>query len=256
MQVTEHDKFYWQYEYDVVAKYLLPILRNWGVPIEGASLLDIGCGDGGGIAVFYDAGMTCKGFDIEPRRIELAKAMQDSRNLDVALGNIYADPPPAAGEKFDLVLLHDVFEHLDHKAEVLRRLTAYLKPNGSIFITFPPYYSAFGAHQQFLRSKFGKMPFFHLMPFGLSTIMPKLPNEEPAFIEEIQKLGRLKMGIGKFEKVVRESGLNISNKKFYIIGPNHIRFGLTPMDASVVGAIPGLRELMVSGVLYLLKKPA
>jgi 2-polyprenyl-3-methyl-5-hydroxy-6-metoxy-1,4-benzoquinol methylase len=254
MEITDHDKFYWQYEYDVVAKHLLPILRSWGVGIEGKMLLDVGCGDGGGISVFYDAGMICKGFDIEPRRIELAKAMQGSRNLDVGLGNIYLDTPPCAGETFDLVLLHDVFEHLEQKSLVLKKLSDYMKPDGSLFITFPPYFSAFGAHQQLLHSKLGKMPFFHLLPFALSKIMPSLPNEAKAFVDEITKLSRMKMGMAKFERVVSESNLQITQRKCYVIGPNHIRFGLTPLDAGIFGKIPVLREFAVSGVLYLLKK--
>jgi hypothetical protein len=64
----------------------------------------------------------------------------------------------------------------------------------------------------------------------------------------------MKMGIAKFEEYVRESGLKILKKKLYLISPNHIRFGLTPVSAGVVGEIPLLQELLVSGVVYLLQK--
>ena len=60
------------------------------------------------------------------------------------------------------------------------------------------------------------------------------------------------MGIAKFQRLTREAQYDITWRKFYLIGPNHIRFGLKPVDASVIGRIPLLRELLVSGVVYVL----
>jgi SAM-dependent methyltransferase len=254
MTISDHDRFYWKYEYDVVEKHLLPLLREWGVSIEKKTLLDVGCGDGGGMSALYDAGMKCKGFDIEAPRIALAEALRGGRTFEAIVGNIYKEPIPFDGETFDLVVLHDVYEHLEKKVETLRTLQRYMKPDGFLFITFPPYYSAFGAHQQLLKSNLGKLPFFHLLPFALTKILPALKNEYQPFVDEIQKLGRMKMGIAKFEEYVRESGLKILKKKLYLISPNHIRFGLTPVSAGVVGEIPLLQELLVSGVVYLLQK--
>lgn len=252
--ISDHDRFYWQYEYDVVEKYLLPLLREWGVKIEHKTLLDVGCGDGGGMSALYDAGMHCKGFDIEAPRIALANAMRGNRTFEAIIGNIYKEPIPFDGETFDLVVLHDVYEHLEKKVETLRTLQRYMKPNGFLLITFPPYYSAFGAHQQLLKSKLGRLPFFHLLPFTLTKILPLLKTEEQFFVAEIQKLGKMKMGIAKFERYVQQANLTIAKKKFYLISPNHIRFGLHPIEAGVLGKIPGLRELLVSGVVYLLKQ--
>jgi len=45
-------------------------------------------------------------------------------------------------------------EHLDHKPAVIARLKKYLKPGGKLLIRFPPYYSAYGGHQQHLRTWF------------------------------------------------------------------------------------------------------
>jgi SAM-dependent methyltransferase len=253
-QITDHDKKYWQYEYDVVAKHLLPLLNEWGLNSNGKNLLDVGCGDGGGVSAFYDAGFICKGFDIETRRVELANAMRQGRNFEMVYGNIYDDAFPYSGDKFDLIVLHDVFEHLEKKDLVLEKLKSCLKSDGRILITFPPYFSAYGAHQQLLRSKVGKIPFFHLFPFAISVLINKFPDEHKPFIEEIKKLAKIKMGTRKFEIVVKNSGLKIFSKKKYIIGPNHIRFGFKPMGAGIFGEIPVINELISSGVVYLLIK--
>jgi len=252
MEITDAGRIYWQYEYDVMAQYLLPLMKSWGITIKGATVLDVGCGDGGGISAMYDAGMQCKGFDLEQPYIDLAHAMSGDRKMEMFVGSIYAEPIPLEGERFDVVILHDVFEHIERKTYVLETLKKYLKPDGKLIITYPPYYSAFGAHQQFLKAPFRRLPFFHLLPFAISTILPRLQNEEQRLVEEIQKLARLKMGIVKFQRLARETGYCITQRKFYLIGPNHIRFGLKPVDAGIVGRIPALRELLVSGVVYVL----
>jgi 2-polyprenyl-3-methyl-5-hydroxy-6-metoxy-1,4-benzoquinol methylase len=251
-EITEHDKFYWQYEYDVVAKYLVPLLRGWGVEPKGATLLDVGCGDGGGLAALYDAGMNCKGYDIEQRRVDLALGMNGDRTMDLRVGNIYLNPAPFSGERFDLVVLHDVFEHLDHKEDVLKTLRSYLNPSGKLMITFPPYFSAYGGHQQLMRTWFARLPFVHLLPFMVSNVFPGLSNENPSFVEEIQKLARLKMGMKKFEKLPAAAGLKIEAKQGYFISPNHIRFGLNPVPNNLLAEVPLLGEIVTSGAIYLL----
>jgi hypothetical protein len=122
-------------------------------------------------------------------------------------------------------------------------------------VTFPPYYSAFGAHQQHLRTLFARMPFFHLVPFGLSVVLPRLKNEHPHIVEEVKKLGRLKMGMASFENIVTEGDLRVVHRQAYLISPNHIRFGLRPVSAGPLSRIPLIREIMCSGVVYLLSKP-
>ncbi len=252
IEINDHDRYYWKYEYDVVAKYLLPLIRQWGVKSEGASLLDVGCGDGGGLAAFHDAGMVCKGYDIESRRVELALQMNEGRQMDLRVGNIYVAPPPFSGERFDLVVLHDVFEHLDHKDRVLQTLRSYLGPIGKIVITFPPYFSAYGGHQQLMRTWFARLPFMHLVPFMVSDILPRMRREDPVFVEEIRKLSRLKMGMRKFELLLAAAGLRLEAKQGYLVSPNHIRFGLKPIGSGIVGYLPVIRELFTSGVVYLL----
>lgn len=250
-KITDHDRYYWQYEYDVVARFLLPLLRHWGIQPDGLRMLDVGCGDGGGLAAFHDAGVRCKGYDIEAPRVELALTMNGGREMDLRVGSVYVDPP-FSGEKFDLVVLHDVFEHLDEKKKVLHTLSGYLSPTGRILITFPPFYSPYGGHQQLMRAPLARLPYIHLLPYVVNGLFPSLRNENQAFVEEIRKLTRLRMGMGKFERLAGESGLLIEARKAYLISPNHIRFGLRPVSSGFLARIPLIREMITSGVVYLL----
>ena len=215
----------------------------------------MGCGEGGGLCAIHDAGAAlCCGFDLEGGRLEAGKQLRDARPIDMTTGNLYEDKLPFTEHQYDVVVLHDVFEHLDRKDDVMRKLMAYAKPTGKIMITFPPYYSAYGAHQQLLHTAWAKIPFFHLLPFALSKVLPRLKGEDPYFVEEIQKLGRLKMGMKKFEAIVKRNGVSIAGKQAYLISPNHIRFGLKPIPAGKVSEIPVIGEVACTGVVYLLEK--
>ena len=247
-----HAQQYWQYEYDVSSRYIAPLLENWGVELSGKSVIDVGCGEGGGLCSLHDLGARCSGFDVDTDRVRVAGSMKDRREIRFCQGNLYEAVLPFAGEQFDLVVLHDVFEHLDRKPEMLEKLKTYAKETGRILITFPPYYSAYGAHQQHLRSTYGKLPFFHLIPFAMSKILPRMKREHPHIVEELQKLARNRMGMRKFEHIVRGSEVKVVGKQAYLVSPNHIRFGLKPIPAGPVAEIPILGEIVCTGVIYLL----
>lgn len=250
--ITNHTRRYWQYEYDVAAKYMIPLLKQWGVQVHDAGLIDVGCGEGGGVCAMCDSGMHCVGFDLEEHRIAMARLLQGDRTIQWEIGDLYGTGVPFAGMQFDLVVLHDVFEHLDRKQEVLEKLKRYMKRDGKLMITFPPYYSAYGAHQQLLNTSWVKIPFFHLIPLALTWLLPRLKGESSRIVEEVQKLGALKMGMSMFEEIITRGGLRVLHKQAYIIGPNHIRFGLKPIPAGPVADIPLLREVACTGVVYLL----
>lgn len=253
--MNDQTRTYWQYEYDVTARYMIPLLEQWGIPVRGASVIDVGCGEGGGLCAMYDAGaVPCCGFDVEVGRVEAANSLKGDRDIPFACGNLYDDHTPFSAFQFDLVVLHDVFEHLDFKDAVLQKLARYARPNGKIMITFPPYYSAYGAHQQLLNTHWAKVPFFHLVPFTLTKLLPRLKNEHPHIVHEIQKLGRLKMGMKKFEEIVSRNRLSIAAKQAYLVSPNHIRFGLRPLPAGKVAELPVIGELVCTGVVYVLEK--
>ena len=82
----------------------------------------------------------------------------------------------------------------------------------------------------------------------------RFASETTMFVEEIRKLGRLKMGMKKFEQIASDGGLRVAGKETYLISPNHIRFGLKPIPAGPIAKIPVLNEILCTGVVYLLAK--
>jgi SAM-dependent methyltransferase len=110
--------------------YCRPFLR------EKSRILDIGCGFGDQLIHFRDKGHITKG--IEPGK-ERALFGINNYGLDILneqLESIQMNNLDL-GEKYDLIYLNQVFEHLYNPVSLLRYLLSHLKDDGRVFIAIP-----------------------------------------------------------------------------------------------------------------------
>ena len=90
---------------------------------------------------------------------------------------------------FDIVICHDVIEHIADKRLFLAGLSNYLKPNGVIFMAFPAWQMPFGGHQQICRSNLlSHFPFIHLLPANLYRLELRALGENHDCINELLSL--------------------------------------------------------------------
>jgi SAM-dependent methyltransferase len=247
-------RFYWEYEYEVAKRYMIPLLAQWGITMQGRNVIDVGCGEGGGVCAMHDAGARVDGFDLMEHRVHSALELQDDRGISFRVGDLYSDDSPFPPGGYDLVVLHDVFEHLDRKPEMLTKLMSFAREDGVVMITYPPYFSGYGGHQQMLKTWYARLPFMHLFPGFSNRWLPRLRDEHLTFVQEVQKLSQLKMGMSGFERIVQNAGFEVVGYESYLVSPNHIRFGLKPIKAGLFGRVPGIREVACSGVAYLVRR--
>ena len=99
---------------------------------DGSSVLEVGCGAGGGLAAFQYAGFDVQGCDYSAELVEYGKA-RGVNGLQVGPVNVIA----ATGKKFDLIYLHHVFEHVGTPIPTLRTIERLLKPKGRLIIIVP-----------------------------------------------------------------------------------------------------------------------
>ena len=112
-----------------------------------SKVLEVGCGDGGNLVPFAEMGCTVTGMDIAQCRINDAQTYfkQVSPKATFTCCDFLACTPPTDNEdKYDVILLHDVIEHINKKADFLKQLKAFLKPTGILFIGFPAWLMSFG----------------------------------------------------------------------------------------------------------------
>jgi SAM-dependent methyltransferase len=244
--------YYWTYQYNLARDFYLPKFEAWDLSPEGLKVLDIGCGDGGFTAALADWGAECTGVEIKP----FERKAHGCPRLKFVVQDITA--PEAAdvlGGGYGLVILRDVIEHIpwDMKAAFLKSVTGFMGKGGRLLVTFPPYYSPFGLHQQtLLKSRLRKLPGLSLLPGPMLDFFMRHMDEPEEAAAAVAELKRCRMTISGFKRLTEGAGLKGMAEKYYLFSPSHeIRYGWKTRR-SFFGKVPGARELFVMGTEYLL----
>ncbi len=238
-------------------RYLIPYIKNF-VDIDScASVLEIGCGDGGNLLPFSRLGCRAVGVDISKNRIRDARAFFKESEAEGRF--IYADIMAMEEEVgcFDLLLCHDVIEHISRKRELLAGIGRFMKPGGYLFIAFPAWQMPFGGHQQICRSLvLSKLPFIHLLPAALYKRLLSAFGESRECVDELMSIRESRMDISRFERLADEAGYSIIDRRIYLINPHYqVKFGLKPrLLSKMISAIPLLRNFFATSCFYMLQK--
>ena len=247
---SDWDTYYWTYQSILAETYYIPRLQSWEVEINKNKILDIGCGDGGFTAAFGKAGGICTGVEI--REFD----WKPSENVDYIVQDImHIDAIQNIGNNYDLIILRDVMEHIPilEKKKFLQSVMKFGKLGASFLITFPPFYSPFGLHQQtLLKSSAKYFPYLSLLSNKILLPMLKLFKEDKKAIKNIVALRESKMTIRAFNRLILEIGLTIQEEEYFFVRPSHeIRYGWK-MRKFTNKPLIGIRELATLGVSYLL----
>lgn len=130
------------------------------VDLEGKRILDIGCGVGAFVRRLGEFSSDIVGTDID--RDSVRRGSEALTNLALALGEYM----PFKNGTFDVILLHEVLEHVDNDVETLKEARRLLAPDGRIVIFCPNRFYPFETHGIFLgkRYVFGNVPFVNWLP--------------------------------------------------------------------------------------------
>ncbi len=107
-------------------------------PLQGARFLSSGCGMGGSLLAYRDAGAaTVTGVEVDPLYIRMA-GLRVADVDDASVVAIDPDPPlPFADGAFDVIESMDVIEHVPDAAAYLADLVRVLAPGGLILLVTP-----------------------------------------------------------------------------------------------------------------------
>lgn len=236
-------------------EYFLPYIKQFHNINAPSEILEIGCGEGGNLLPFATMGCKVTGIDISVNRIRQAKEFFSQKNCDATFINsdIFEYKSDA---QFDVILCHDVFEHISKKSELLDFCHKHLKSGGIMFLAFPAWRMPFGGHQQISHNRvISHMPFIHLFPKCIYKGLLKLGHETDDCIKELMSIKDTSVSINQFHRLMKHSKLNILDKQFWFINPHYKqKFGLKPRKLNpAISKLPYFRDFVTSTFICLLQ---
>lgn len=237
-------------------KYFIPYIERFKQFGRDCRILEIGCGDGGNLLPFSQMGCYTLGVDISEGRIADARRFFDSCGAN---GDFIASDVFLLKEfhgSFDVIICHDVIEHIDDKQRFLSLLPQFLVVGGIIFMSFPAWQMPFGGHQQICRNIIvSHLPFIHLLPTPLYRMLLKAFGEDGFCINELMSIKETRTPIEMFEQTLKKiDALFIKDRILWLINPHYeTKFRLRPrLLPKWLARIPYLRDFFTTSCFYVL----
>jgi SAM-dependent methyltransferase len=248
---------YFEYQRLVCRDVVLPWLEP-RMPLAGVRVLDIGAHHGGMVDYLREEGTVGSAVALElSAEVAASSPFVPDERFRLEAGDVLdlpEDTPP-----FDLVLLHDVLEHIPARDRALASIRETLSSaTGRVFVSFPPYYSGFGGHQQYARGVARAIPFVHLLPARLFYRVAAPGEQEymtaEGALEDLVSVRRTRLTLASAEAAFARAGFGVDARELFLVRPEYtVRYGLNARGAGILGRLPGLREVAVNGAFYLLR---
>ena len=137
----------------------LNLIRQFA-PLEGARILDIGCGLGVYVRKFREFSDRVFGIDIDRKR--LVEGARSTPGLMLSASEML----PFRDAAFDVVVLNEVIEHVRDDRATLAEALRVVRPGGHIAIYAPNRLFPFETHGIYVGNRFvfGNIPFVNWLP--------------------------------------------------------------------------------------------
>jgi 2-polyprenyl-3-methyl-5-hydroxy-6-metoxy-1,4-benzoquinol methylase len=131
---------------DIYALGKYQLTSRWLRSIDTrGTLFNIGCGAGQFNTMAADLGFTVRGFEPDPEAFALAQANRPPGPSTVQqLGVEQIEGEHVA----DVIVMHDVLEHIEDEAATVAHIRRLLKPDGVLVMSVPALPSLFGYHDE------------------------------------------------------------------------------------------------------------
>lgn len=119
----------------VNARRIIELLAKLGAKVSGRRLLDVGCGAGQFVAVAASLGWDARGIDLSEPAVRIGRRF----GARCDLVDFFAETLDE--ERFDLIVMSELIEHVPNPARFLARASALLADGGLTYITTPNFRS-------------------------------------------------------------------------------------------------------------------
>lgn len=260
MQQRHHDRLqYFQELSNTSRDFYVDYVGRFVSVNSSTRVLEIGCGEGGNLLPFAQLGCYVKGIDLDRERTEQARQyfVLSGQKGEFVCQDFLTFPSPNEGsERFDVILIHDVIEHIPPSAKYpfFFHIRSFLRRGGIVFFGFPAWHNPFGGHQQISVGLASKLPFIHLLPNVLYTLLLRFSRTSPAMIEELLAIKQARMTIERFEQLTHQTGYTIVDRQLWFINPHYQqKFHLKPRRLwSLLARVPYVRNYFTTSAFYVI----
>jgi SAM-dependent methyltransferase len=241
--------------------------------LAGREVLDLGCFNGGrSVAWFERYGFKrLLGIDVAPEFIEAATQFAQSKGVDARFEMARGETLPLASQSLDAILSYDVFEHVQNLRQTLSECQRVLRPGGRLLVVFPSYYQPVEHHLALVTRVPGLQYLFSgaTLTRAYYEILRERGSDAQWYWRAAPELEAWEKGntingttYRAFGKLIREGGWKVvmnSRAPIGSIGRNASRklsYRLMSRLFAPLTALPGLQEIFLHRVTYVLEKPA
>ena len=179
-----------------LAKYRITLKWLEQDALKGSVLVNVGCGAGHFNQLALQSGFKVIGYEPDPIAYSIA-ARQNHENLDLVCGDLFAIP---RNTHANIVVLHDVLEHIDAENAAIERIFELLTNDGILIISVPALDRLFGFHDEQLG---------HFRRYSKTSLRRALKNRFE--VEKIRYLGFFALpGVFYFSRLRRRGYPNAS----------------------------------------------
>jgi len=233
---TESEQSYREFQ-AFQADLLIQYMEQHGVCFAGSSLLDLGSGLGGYSREFAARGARVFAVDLTPPRL----AGPGLHRIQASAAAV-----PLRDAAVDLVFCASLIEHVPHPEEILAEIERVLKPGGTAYVSFPPYYSPLGGHEyapfHYLGEKIAvRLRGRRKVPGWVRDLYP-VQDDATSFADLFAGWGLFKMTIRKFRRLLGTSSLRCLEMSTRYLPVSFIRW-------------PWIGEVLTWHAQFLLRKP-
>lgn len=197
-QFEEQGKMFRDYAREIVDFLGPPRSRSW---LRRAKLLDVGCGLGWVVAEANQRGFKAMGVDSAGPYIEIGKKLLKVDLHHTSLENL------KIRQKFDVVILKHILEHIEKPEPFLAKIRQLLKPDGQLVVACPNIKSLM--FWMFRDRWYGLSPFQHVWQFTPESLAGLLTTN--GFRVERVKVGSLAYNTSGWKAIVFKTLVFISN---------------------------------------------